>query len=88
MALSSTQVEYRGATVVVCEVAWLDKLLGDFGVQVNRKIVLYCDNLSSIQLAHNLVFHARTKQIEVHYHFIPERVLSGDINLVYVSTEE
>ena len=34
------------------------------------------------------MFHARTKHIEVHYHFIWERVLAGDIGLVYVSTED
>ena len=49
---------------------------------------LYCDNLSSIQLARNPVFHARTKHIEVHYHFIRERVLDGDIDLTYVRTDE
>ena len=32
IALSSTKVEYRGATMVVCEVAWLHTLLGDLGV--------------------------------------------------------
>ena len=88
VALLSTEAEYRGAAVAACEVAWLHKLLGDFGLQVNTKVVLYCDNLSSIQLAHNPVFHARKKHIEVHYHFIRERVLSGDIDLVYVNTEE
>jgi hypothetical protein len=34
------------------------------------------------------VFHARTKHIEVHYHFIREKVLVGEINLIYVSTED
>ena len=34
------------------------------------------------------MFHARTKHIEVHYHFIRERVIAGDIDLVYVSTED
>ena len=70
MALSSTEGKYRGATVVACKLAWLHKLLGDFGLQVHRKVVIYCDNLSSIQLAHNPVFYARTKHIEVHCHFI------------------
>ena len=88
VALSSTEAEYRGAAVAACEVAWLYKLLGDFGLQVNRKVVIYCDNLSSIQLARNPMFHARTKHIEVHYHFIRERVLSSDIDLMYVNTEE
>jgi len=34
------------------------------------------------------VFHARTKHIEVHYHFIREKVLAGEIDLIYVSTED
>ena len=34
------------------------------------------------------MFHARTKHIEVHYHFIRERVLAGDIDLAYVGTDE
>ncbi len=31
IALSNTEVEYRGVTVVVCEVVWLQKLLSDLG---------------------------------------------------------
>ncbi|MCO5613474.1 hypothetical protein L7F22_067751 [Adiantum nelumboides] len=88
VALSSAEAEYRGATVAVCEVAWLELLLGDLGIQVQRPVVIYCDNLSSIQLARNPVFHANTKHIEVHYHFIKERVLDGSINLTFVRTDE
>ena len=88
VALSSTEAEYRGAAVAACEVAWLMMLLGDLGIQLQVPVVIYCDNLSSIQLARNPVFHARTKHIEVHYHFIRERVLDGDIDLTYVRTDE
>ena len=34
------------------------------------------------------MFHARMKHIEVHYNFIKERVLDGDIDLTYVRTDE
>ena len=34
------------------------------------------------------MFHARTKHIEVHYHFVQERVLDADIDLKYVRTDE
>ncbi|MCO5592576.1 hypothetical protein L7F22_046579 [Adiantum nelumboides] len=34
IALSSTEAEYRGAEVAACEVAWLELLLGDLGIQV------------------------------------------------------
>ncbi|MCO5576670.1 hypothetical protein L7F22_030485 [Adiantum nelumboides] len=88
VALSSTKTEYRDAAVAACEVAWLELLLGDLGIQVQRLVVIHCDNLSSIQLAQNLVFHARTKHIEVHYHFIRERVLDGSIDLTFVRIDE
>ncbi len=55
---------------------------------MDRQVVIYCDNLSSIQLARNPVFHAWTKHIEVHYHFIREKVLASEIDLIYVSTED
>ena len=42
--------------------------------------------MSSIYLAHNPMFHARTKHIEVHYHFIRERVQAGEIDLHHVGT--
>ena len=88
VALSSTEAEYRGAVVAACEVVWLRKLLGDLSIFVDDPVVIHCDNMSSIQLARNPVFHARTKHIEVHYHFIRKRVLAGDIDLVYVSTQD
>jgi regulator of sigma D len=86
--LSSIEAEYRGAAMAACEVAWLRKLLVDLGLHVDRHVVIYCDNLSSIQLAKNPVFYARTKHIEVHYHFIKDKVLAGEIDLIYVSTED
>ena len=46
---------------------------------------LFCDYMSSIYLARNLVFHAHTKHIEVHYHFIRERVLVGNVGLQHIT---
>jgi len=88
VALSSTEVEYRGAAVAACEVVWLQKLLNDLEIQNEPPVVIYYDNLSSIQLARNPVFQARTKHIEVHYHFIREKILAGEIDLVFVSSED
>ncbi len=87
-ALSSIEAEYKSAAMATCEVAWLRKLLGDLGLHVDRHVVIYCDNLSSIQLARNLVFHARMKHIEVHYHFIREKVFACEIDFIYVSIED
>ena len=34
------------------------------------------------------MFHDRTKHIEVHYHYVRERLSAGEINLVYVTTQD
>ncbi len=51
-------------------------------------IVIYCDNINSILLANNPVYHAKIKYIEVHYHFIRENVLTREINLIHVNVED
>jgi hypothetical protein len=55
---------------------------------VDALIVIYCDNISNILLANNPVYHAKTKHIEVHYHFIKEKVLTREISLIHVSTKD
>jgi hypothetical protein len=87
-SLSSTKAKYKGIAIVACEVVWLQKLLSDSGQSMDAPVVIYCDNISSILLANNLVYHARTKHIEVHYHFIREKVLAKEIDLIPVSTKD
>ena len=81
VALSSTEVEYRGATVTTCEAKWVRRLLQDLRIAVPTPILIYCDNINNMQLAKNPDFHARTKHIEVHYDFVCEWVLSGEVDL-------
>jgi hypothetical protein len=86
--LSSMEAEYRGATIVTWEVVWLQKLLSDLGHSVDAVVVIYYDNISSILLANNPVYHGRTKHIKVHYHFIRKKVIAKEINLIHVSTKD
>jgi len=60
VALSNTKVEYRSVTITACEVVWLQKLLLDLGQSMDVHVVIYCDNISSILLANNPVYHVRT----------------------------
>ena len=85
IAMLSTKAEYRGATIAACEDAWLKRILKDLCVPITDLLLLYSDNMSSIHLARNLVFHTRTKHIEVHYHFIRKRVMVGDVNLQHIN---
>jgi len=59
-----------------------------FGTVSDAHVVIYYDNISNILLVNNQVYHARTKHIEVHYHFIREKVLAKEIDLIHVSTKD
>ncbi len=61
VAVSNTKVEYRNATIAACEVIWLQKQLSDLGQLMDVPVVIYCDNINSILLANNLVYHAKRK---------------------------
>lgn len=47
---------------------------------------IFVDNESCMKIARNRVYHTRTKNIEVHYHFITEKILSGEVDIHHVTT--
>jgi hypothetical protein len=55
----------------VNEAIWLQGLLKDLGVG-QKHLEVYCNSQSAIHLAKNQVFHARTKHIDIFYHFVRE----------------
>nr|GFA06405.1 putative ribonuclease H-like domain-containing protein [Tanacetum cinerariifolium] len=60
--------------------------LTDYGFHFD-KIPMYCDSKAAIAISCNPVQHSRTKHIDVHYHFIKEKVEKGIIELFFVGTE-
>ena len=48
---------------------------------------IWCDNNSAIALATNLVFHARTKHVEVDFHFVREKIDRKQLQVIHVPTE-
>lgn len=85
--LQELQLSSIGVSLTCSE----DKIIGDlsqasFPTEID--LHLHCDNVSAIKLARNPVFHARSKHIELHHHYVRERVLAGEIKVDYLRTEE
>lgn len=87
VARSSTEAEYRAMAQTASDLVWLQQLFSKLHIPSSTPHVLWCDNKSAIALACNPVFHARTKHIELDYHFIREQVLNRQIVLYHMSSE-
>ena len=74
---SSTEAEYRAMANTAAELTWLTYILSDLRISLPSSPTLYCDNISALYMTINPVFHARSKHIELDYHFVRERVALG-----------
>jgi hypothetical protein len=85
IARSSTEAEYRSMAIATTKLYWLQMLFKELCILLLSALVIWCDNVSALTLASNSVYHARTKHIEVDYHFIREKVVNKDILVKFIS---
>ncbi|KAG8487895.1 hypothetical protein CXB51_018354 [Gossypium anomalum] len=87
VALTTIEAEYVAVTEAVKEAIWLQGMVKTLGL-VQEHINVYCDGQSAIHLANNQVYHARTKHIDVRFHFVREIIDEGKICLQKIKTAD
>jgi histone deacetylase 1/2 len=85
---SSTESEYKAVADATAEVIWVEALLKELGVRQASPSILWCDNIGATYLSSNPVFHARTKHIEIDYHFVRERVARRLLRIQFISSKD
>ena len=88
VTLSTAEAEYVAATHAAKEAIWLRKLIFEIFPTLKAPTTLYCDNQAALRLATDDNYHARTKHIDIRYHFIRYVVASGALQLVYCPTDD
>lgn len=85
---SSTESEFRSLAATCSEIIWLQFLLAELRIPLASPPSLWCDNQSANFLAANPMFHARTKHVEIDFHFIRERVANKSLLIRFISTKD
>ena len=82
------EVEYQAMTLTMCELVWLKQLLEELKLCNTSPMKLNCDNHASLHIVSNSVFHDKTKHIEIDYHFLCEKIFSGEIITSFINSND
>jgi hypothetical protein len=88
ISLSITESEYVTATHGMKEGLWLKSLLSEIFGPFNSPITMFSNNQAVIVLTCDHQYHARTKHIDVRYHWIRWVVEEGAMHLMYCPTDD
>ena len=88
VSLSTTENEYVAVTQAAKEALWLCSLLSQVFPGKLDPTTLFSDNQSAIALTKDHQYHARTKHIDIRFHFIRYVIENGSIRLIYCPTDD
>jgi hypothetical protein len=88
ISLSTTESEYVAATYAAKEALWLRSLISQLFEVPMDATTLFSDNQSAIALTKEHQYHARTKHIDIRFHFIRWIIEEGKLRLIYCPTND
>ena len=88
VTLSVTEAEYVAVSELCKEILFVRQVMEFLKQKVKYPIIIHCDNVGAIFLAHNAKASQRTKHIDVRYHFVREYVEHGIVKIIFVRSAE
>ena len=86
--LSSTEAKYIAASLSSQELIWISSLLNGLNFKQDEPTILNEDNQGTISLSTNPKNQAKTKHIDIEFHFIREKIKNCEIQLEYCPSED
>ena len=84
---STAEVEYIVLGSCCTQLLSMKQMLLDYGM-TSTTLLVYCDNMSAINISKNHVQHSRMKHIDIRHHFIRELIENKIVEISHVSSEK
>merc|ERR1712179_641314 len=88
VAGSSCEAEYIALYHAGSEAVYLRQLLAEFQNAPLQTVLIYGDNIGSIQLAKHPAYKRKSRHISIKYHFVRRYVANKSIALAYIPTKD
>jgi hypothetical protein len=86
--VSATEGEYMSGSYATRQGLWLRRLLTEIGLELDDiPTTLFLDNRGAMDLSKEARHHQRTKHIDIHHHFIRERVEDRTFEIIHCPSE-
>ena len=87
VAKSTTEAEYVSLSQSASEAVWIIQFMKSLDYNIDQ-VEINCDNQGALLLSNNSVYHARTKHIDVHFHYLRDLKEKGIITTKYCPTSK
>jgi len=87
VAPSTREAEYMAASAAAKEALWLRKLMCALEIPL-KAVNIRTDSHSGLALLSDPILHARSRHIDIHYHFVLDRVARGELMFIYIPTAD
>ena len=87
VATSTAESEYIACAAAAREAVWFRRVCSDLDIPLSGAIPVRVDNQAAISMGNSSADTARTKHIDISYHFLRDQITRQRLRLVYVRTD-
>src|ERR1700678_2127294 len=82
------EARYMAQSLATRQIIWVRSFTAKLSIPYSGSTTLNVDNQGAINYSINAINHICTKHIDIHHHFVCEKLVSNKIKIQYCATED
>ena len=88
VSLSSSEAKYYALAEAAKDIKFIVQILESIGIIIQKPIIVHVDDVSAIFITENASATARTKHVDIRYHYVREFIMNGFIKIIFVKSDQ